>query len=345
MSGQRAEGRGQNAATLSVLRDGMSRVNRAPVVVACVFVATLLTALPLSLMMRDALQTHLGNSLTAEQVARGVNVQWWTEFTKQAGTLGKTFQTGIIGFAAVLDNLNAFADGDARPSPLLWLGAAYLLLWLFLAGGILDRYARARPTRSYEFFTACGVFFVRFLRLAPFIALTYYVLFAVVHPMLLDRIFGELTRDVTVERTAFVIRVALYAVFGVLVSLVSLVFDYAKVRAVVEDRRSMIGAMAAGARFARRNLGAVAALYILTGSLFIALLVLYSLVAPGARSTGAGIWIGVAIGQLYVLGRVWIRLVFFASETALFQSRLAHAGYIASAPVTRAEPPLVENAV
>ena len=40
-------------------------------------------------------------------------------------------------------------------------------------------------------------------------------------------------------------------------------------------------------------------------------------------------WIGFAIGQLYILGRLWVKLVFWASETALFQSRLAHAGYIA----------------
>ena len=130
-----------------------------------------------------------------------------------------------------------------------------------------------------------------------------------------------------------------------LVVLVSIVFDYAKVRAVVEDRRSMIGAIAAGARFARRNAAAVAALYLLTGCLFVALLLLYAIAAPGAGSTGAGVWLGVAIGQLYLLGRLWIRLVFFASETALFQGRLAHAGYIASAPVTRPEPPIVENAL
>ena len=43
-----------------------------------------------------------------------------------------------------------------------------------------------------------------------------------------------------------------------------------------------------------------------------------------------GAWLGVAIGQLYLLGRLWIRLVFFAAETALFQGRLAHAGYIAA---------------
>jgi hypothetical protein len=40
-----------------------------------------------------------------------------------------------------------------------------------------------------------------------------------------------------------------------------------------------------------------------------------------------------AMGQVYVLARLWVKLVFWASETALFQSRLAHAGYVA-----RAEP-------
>ena len=345
MSEQRAEGRGQNMSTLAVLRDGIGRVNRAPVILMCVFAATLAAALPFSMMMRETVQAHLGNSMMAEQLAGGVNVQWWSEFTERADTLGKTFQPGIIGFAAVLDNLSAFADGEARPSPLLWLGAGYLLLWLFLAGGILDRYARARSTRSYEFFTACGVYFARFLRMAPFIALAYYVLFAIVHPFLLERLFGELTRDVTVERTAFLIRLALYAIFGTLLALVSVVFDYAKVRAVVEDRRSMIGAIAAGARFARRHVAAVVALYVMTGCLFVALLAIYAIAAPGAGSTGAGVWIGLLIGQLYLLGRLWIRLVFFASETALFQSRLAHAGYIASPPVTRREPPMVENAL
>ena len=327
------------------LKDGIRRVNRAPVILACVFLVTLAAALPFSMIMRADLRAHLGDSLMAEQVAQGFNVQWWSEFFGQAGRLGQTFQPTIIGFAAVLDNLSAFAEGERRTAPLLMLGAAYLLLWLFLAGGIIDRYARARPTRSHEFFMACGVYFVRFLRMAPFIALAYYVLFAVIHPLLLEEAFGALTRDVTAERTGFVVRLGLYAIFGVLLALVSVVFDYAKVRAVVEDRRSMIGAIVAGARFARRHAPAVAALYALTAGLFVALLLLYAIASPGAGSSGAGIWLGLAIGQLYLLGRLWIRLVFFASEAALFQGRLAHAGYLASAPASRPEPPIVENAL
>jgi hypothetical protein len=324
------------------LRDGIRRVNQAPVILACVFVATVATTLPFTIIMRDALRTHLGNSLAAEQTARGVNYQWWTEFTAQAGPLGRTFEPTIVGFAAVLDNMSTLLDGEGRPAPIVWLGAAYLLLWLFLGGGILDRYARDRPTRSYEFFTACGVYFVRFLRLAPVIALTYYVLFAHVHPFLLVYGFGEITRSVTVERTAFLWRVSLYAVFGALLVASSLVFDYAKVRAVIEDRRSMIGAILAGGRFVRRNFALVASLYLLNGLLFLSVLIIYGVIAPGAESSGIDLWLGFAISQLYLLARLWVRLVFFASEASLFQGQLAHAGYIASAPVSRPEPPIVE---
>ena len=324
------------------LKEGIVRVNRAPVILASVWVVTLLAALPFSLMLRGALETHLGSSLTAEQVARGVNYQWWTEFTAQAGPVGRTFETTIIGFAAVLDNLSTLLDRQGRPTPILWLGACYVLLWLFLSGGILDRYARARPARIHEFFSACGVYFVRFLRLVPLIALSYYVLFAVVHPLLFGNLYEALTHDVTAERTAFLWRVVLYLLFGALLLIANVIFDFAKVRAVVEDRRSMIGAVAAGLRFVRRNAGLVASVYLMNGLMFVALLLLYSLAAPGAEATGAGLWFGFLVSQVYVLGRLWVRLVFFASETALFQGRLAHAGYVASAPMARAEPPIAE---
>ena len=55
----------------------------------------------------------------------------------------------------------------------------------------------------------------------------------------------------------------------------------------------------------------------------------YALVAPGAGTTGWSTWTGLALGQLYVLGRLWAKLLSWASETALFQGRLAHAGYVA----------------
>ena len=145
--------------------------------------------------------------------------------------------------------------------------------------------------------------------------------------------------------TAFFYRLALYAIFGGLLVAANVLFDYAKVRAVVEDRRSMIGAMTASARFIRRNFSAVAALYATNGLIFVTILVIYALVAPGMGRTALGVWLGFVVSQLYLLARLWARLVFSASEVALFQGRLAHTGYVASAPLRLSEPPIVEQVV
>ena len=44
--------------------------------------------------------------------------------------------------------------------------AEYAVVVSFLLGGVIDRYARARPTRAYGFFGACGRHFAAMLRLA-----------------------------------------------------------------------------------------------------------------------------------------------------------------------------------
>jgi hypothetical protein len=251
------------------------------------------------------------------------------EFSDQATGLGVTFKPTIIGFAAVLDNLSAFMDRTNRPAVIAGAAAVYALAWVFLAGGIIDRYARDRATRAHGFFAACGVFFFRFLRLAAVQAMVYGFLFGVMHPWLFDRLYPRMIHDVSVERTAFFARLALYLVFGLLVAGAAMIFDYAKVRAVVEDRRSMLGAINAALGFIGRNYAAAVALFAANFLLFGAVVGLYALVAPGAGGAGLMMWAGFAIGQLYVIGRLWAKLAFWAAETSLFQGRLAHARYTA----------------
>jgi hypothetical protein len=53
-------------------------------------------------------------------------------------------------------------------------------------------------------------------------------------------------------------------------------------------------------------------------------------------------WVGFALGQLYIVGRLWVKLLFWASATALFQSRLAHAGYVAKPVPVWPESPAAE---
>ncbi len=323
-------------------RDGMRRVNRSPAIVAGVWALTLLVSLPLAAALRGMLAQHLGSSLAADSAASGVNYDWMQEFGDQATGLGVTFKPTIIGFGAVLDNLSAFMDNTTRPVVIVGAASAYVVLWIFFAGGIIDRYARDRATRAYGFFAAAGVFFFRFLRLAVVQWLVYGFLFRFVHPWLFDRLLSRMIHEVSVERTAFFARATLYLVFGVLLATSTTIFDYAKVRAVVEDRRSMVGAIGAAFGFVRRQWAATAILFLLNFALFAMVVGVYGVVAPGAGRSGITMWIGFTIGQAYILGRLWVKLVFWASETALFQSQLGHAGYVARPELTWPDSPAAD---
>jgi len=310
--------------------DGLDRVRRAPAVLGGVFVLTLAAALPLAITMRGAIVAHLGSSLAANTAADAVNYDWWQEFTSQASGLGTTFTPAVIGFAATLDSLSSVLDWRRPMAPIAGALATYLLAWLFLSGGILDRYARQRPTRAHGFFAACGVFFWRFLRLGIVAGALYWALFTYVHRWLLDDAYEWLIVDVAAERVAFLWRFGLYAVFGAALVAVNIAMDYAKVRLVVEDRRSAIGALSAALGFLGRNPGRAFGLYALNGLIFLGLLAVWALVAPGAGGAGLSMWMGFAATQLYLLARLALKLQFMASQTALFQRSLAHADYAAA---------------
>jgi hypothetical protein len=311
--------------------DGLHRVGRAPALVAGLWLSTFLLAWPLALTLRGAIADHLGSSLAADAAASGMNYDWWNEFLAQAAALGQTFVPAILGFAAVVKNISSIADAEGLPTVIGGVIAAHLVVSLFLIGGVLDRLARDRRVGSYGFFAACGTYVFRLLRLSLVAGAVYWALFVWLHPWLFDTVFTSLTRDLTAERTAIAYRVLLYLVFAAVVIAVNVFFDYAKIRLVVEDRRSAIGALTASARFVTRNSGAVFGLYALDLLIFLAVLAFYALVAPGAAG-GLAAWIGFLVGQLYITLRIVVRLLFAASQIALFQGRLAHAGYTA-APV------------
>ena len=323
---------------LRAFGEGLGRVRRATWLVVGLWLSTLAVALPPSVVLHGMIESHLGASLMAETAARGVNFDWWNEFLAGSAGIGQTFVPSIIGFAAVLDNLGRVLDAESLAPVLATLVGVQILVSLFLAGGVLDRLARDRAVGAHGFFAACGVWFWRLLRLGVVAAAVYWWLFATVHPWLFESLLPGWTRDLTVERTAFLYRAALYGVFGAGVALVNVVFDYAKIRAVVEDRRSMIGALVAGARFLARHPLQAAALYALNVLACLAVAGAYFLTAPGASSA---LW-AFAVGQAYIVLRVMVRLQFVASQTAFFQSRLAHAGYVARPSPTWPDSPTVE---
>jgi hypothetical protein len=307
------------------LVDGVMRVKHAPWLIIGVWLSTLLMAIPLAIVLHEQIGGHLGSSMAAQAAADGVNYDWWNEFLAQTSGVGVSFVPAIIGFAAVMKNVSTVADATAVPTTIAIAVAGYMLLSLFLSGGVLDRLARDRNLGAAAFFSACGVYFVRFIRLGAIASAAYWALFFPYHEWLFDGLYPALTAAITVERTAFFIRLGLYAAFALPLFACNILFDYAKIRAVVEDRRSMIGAIAASWRFIRRQPLAVGALYAINAVVFLLVIGAYYLMAPGASADS----LAFAAGQLYIVLRVIVRLLFAGSQTALFQGRLAHARYVA----------------
>ncbi len=318
-------------------RAGVGRVRRAPALLAAGWLITIIVAAPASWAVRSAIGEYLGDSLAAVQAAESVNYDWWQEFASQASGPAATFGLSIMGFAAPLGNLASVADAAPLPAGVAATVLAFLLLQVFLTGGIIDRYARDTRLGPYGFIAACGASFFRLLRLGTMALAIYWLLFARARPAL-EGLQNLLTRDFTVERRAFAVYAVMTVAFLLIVAGVNLVFDFAKIRLVVEDRRSAIGALRSGVRFVARQPAAAAGLYVINALVFGAVLGLYAIVAPSPAVSGWALVWALFVMQLFVLARLWARLVFVASETALFQSRLAHARYVARPAPTRPAP-------
>lgn len=327
-------------------RDGLGRVAAAPAVIAGIYVITLLAALPLATAIGVAINDHLGSSVIADEVADSVNYDWWQEFASQGSslTLTSTFTPSILGFATTLDSVSGLLDKRPIVPAIAVALCFYVLGWNFLQGGILDRYSRGRRIGAYRFFAASGIFFFRFLRLGIAAGIAYWFLFTYVHEWLFAKWYVNVTRDIPVERTVFYWRVLMYLIFTALLALTTTILDYAKVRAVVEDRRSMAGALIAAIRFMAHNRTRVAGLYALNLVMFLVVAGVWALADPGAGGSGASMWAGVFLSQGYILARLVVKLQVLASETAFFQRSLAHWGYSAVPLAARPEPPVVEIA-
>ena len=243
---------------------------------------------------------------------------------------------GTVGNGSRTSAAHALSDGVARvlAAPIVLLGTigivvlygmpgdarhlfGALLLWAFLSGGILDRYARQRPTRARGFFAACGGHLGAMLRIGLAILLV---------PASFHLVIGPDFPSSAMHHVAFVLALVL-----------TLLMTLAQVRVAVEDRRSAIGALLGGWRFALRNPASVSlfALFVLA---FLAVMLAGERAIPADLSGGAA-W---AASKAFVALECFLTLAWYAVATSLFQSRLAHAGYTAGPPLVWPESPAAE---
>jgi hypothetical protein len=304
--------------SVRALVEGVWMVVTAPILLAGITVVSLLVAVPFGLMLNSHVQASLANQPPTYQGSVEIDPEWWSEFRAHAQGLDATFTPTVIGFAAPLDNLSALLDGSTRPLALAGPILLSALVWAFLWGGIFQRFVRGRREGPVAFWAAGFRFLARFAIISVVAGAASLLLYLTVHAVLFGPVYQWLASATSSERQAFFWRVALYAIFGALLMLVSLAADYARISTVWAPATSAAGAIAAGVRFIRANLGGVILLYLLAGALFVGLLTVYGGIDVYGGSRVGG-WRGVLIAQAFIVARLALRLVFAASEARFFK--------------------------
>ena len=318
-----------------VWRQGVRRVRRATSLVLLLWIVTLAVTVPSAIVLHNEVTAHLGSSLEADTAADSVNYNWMQEFRAQATPLGRSLRPDVIGFAAVMDNTSAFADAARRPLVVIAVGVIFVLVAWMLSPGIICRLAVDRRLGAGGFMGCCGTYFGRMLRLNIVSLFLYGTLVGSFHRWLFDDAFDAVTKNLTVERTAFFMRLACYAVFFLLLATCNVLFDFAKVRLVVEDRRSVIAAIVAGGHFVFTNARLAIGAYAMNVAALGGVMAAYALLAPGVGGAGASMWAGFLVSQLYIASRVFVKLAFWGSEVTALQTRLAYAGFVRTDPVVQ----------
>lgn len=321
---------------LHALLDGARRAARGWRLLVLLWAVNLLLALPFAIALAHQLDDSLGQGLAHGDQLDGFDMGWYGELEAEtrevAGALAETFGPEVLGGGAFFDNLERWWRGDFLSLPPLLVGAGllYALVWVFLLGGVLERLAWlggrvVARERSAGFFAGCGRHFSRFVVLALLSGVLYYFVYRLARSG-----FGwleEATIDVTSERTVLLWVVAGAALTVLLLSLVRVVFDYAKIAVVADDRRGALAGLGVALRFVGARPLSTLGIYWAVALAGVLLLGLYAAVAPGA---GGASWpaviLGFLLGQLAIAGKLALRLVTLGAETAYYAPATAPHG-------------------
>jgi hypothetical protein len=305
-------------AAFRALAGGATAVSTAPHLVVVVLIVTMLTAAPFGAWLGLRLQSALAGQVLSPTNSAEIDPEWWLEYRSHATGLEATLTPAIVGFAAPLSNLSALLDGTPQPLVLIVPAAIAAMTWAFLWGGLLTRFARRRRLGARAFAERSRHFWVPFIQIAAIAVVGQAILYLTVHRLLFGPVFNAFVSREPSEQSALIFRIALYAIFGACLAAISVIADYARVLAIGTGQRRVSVLITEAWRVVKTRTAPVVTAFLLTGGLFVALLVLYGT----AETTGGsrlGGWRAIALGQAYILARLTIRLLAAASEVRLMQ--------------------------
>jgi hypothetical protein len=322
---------------LRALADGFRAVARSWGLAVVMLGTNLLMAAALAVPLAGEIERSLAKTDSSRRMLYGFDYSWWSHFADTRSGWVASFGPDILGAGFAFKNLDlllkgalplgAFSvpedadDGEqALIDPIiLAAGAGYLVLQVFLMGGVLTvlRGARGEWT-ARSLLHGAGFYFGRFLRITLLGLLLHGIVFALGGP--LARWGDHQAREAVSETTATAWLLGRHAVLLAGLLLVSLVTSYARVITVLEERASAVLAVLSGASFCLRHLLRTAGQYAAVIVLGLLLLAAWRGVDGRWRTTGYKTQlVTLVLAEAMLLGRMALRLALAGGQISLYR--------------------------
>ena len=320
---------------LDAVRTGLRRARDLWGLVLFLLFVNLLTAAVLAVPMARQLEDDLKDRGAARHMLYGFDYPWWAAWADaHAGT---TFAPDILGAGFAFKNLDLLLKGnlpaglfvtgdpdqpDERPraaidGTILALGVLYLVVQVFLAGGILG--ALRAPQAGWTvrgLLHGSGFYFGRLLRLALLVLVVDAVVFRVYWP--LGRWADAEARAAVSERAAIAWLLGRHLLLLLVLLAVSMVSAYARILIVLEERSSAVLAFVSAAALCLGRFFKTFAHVLVMAALAVALLALWSVLDRHWETTGYKTQIVTfVLLEALVFGRIFLRVALLGGQVAL----------------------------
>jgi hypothetical protein len=319
---------------LASVGDGFGAVVRSWGLAVTLLLVNLGTAAVLAVPLAGEIEGALAQSESARRMLYGFDYSWWSAWHDARTGYEGAFGPDILGAGFVYKNVDLLlrgylpmglfapraADQDSLVDPVtLGLGTLYLLVQVFLAGGVLSVLRAAQGAWTTRgLLHGSGFYFGRFVRITLLALVVVALLFVLNAP--LTRFAERQAGEAVSERAAMAWLLGRHALLLALLVATHLVSSYARVITVVEERRSAVMAFFSSLAFCLRHPASVAAQAAVVGLAGLLLLALWTAIDSVWGTTGFKTQIvTLLLAEALMLGRIGLRLALQGSQIALYR--------------------------
>jgi hypothetical protein len=322
----------------AAIAGGLRRVGRSWGLCVLLLGVNLATALVLAVPLAASLAKELHERPSGTAMMRGFDYPWWSQWSDARSGWQTSLGPDLLGTGFAFKNLDLLLKGQlparlfAMRDPegkrpllvdplLLGIGAAYMLVQVFLAGGVLSvlRQAQGRWTMRGMLHGA-GFYCGRFLRVWALMMVGVAILFALYGP--LARWADGQARESVSEAAAAAWLVGRHAVLLLALVFLHVVGTYARVITVLEERSSAALAVLSALAFALTHLLSTAAVTGGIAILFVLALALWQMFDQAWATIGYRTQLVTLLAmQAVVLARIAARLTLAGALMDLYRRR------------------------